>query len=101
MPRLHDIEGSAAMRGVSRRTFVIGSATAAIGATSLRPGRVLGANERVVLGLVGAGGRGSQVALDFAGRDDVEIGCVCDLYEDRLGAACKRLDDKQGRPPAP
>jgi predicted dehydrogenase len=74
---------------------------AAVGATALRPERVLGANERVVLGLVGAGGRGNQVALDFAGRNDVEIGCVCDLHEDRLAAACKLLGDKQGRPPAP
>ena len=88
------------MRGVSRRTFVVGSAAAAVGATLLRPKRVLGANERVVLGLVGAGGRGSQVALDFAGRSDAEIGCVCDLHEDRLGAACKRLGERQGRPPA-
>ena len=77
------------MSRVSRRTFVVSTVAAAVGATALRPERVLGANERVVLGLVGAGGRGNQVALDFAGRNDVAIGCVCDLHEDRLAAACK------------
>jgi predicted dehydrogenase len=89
------------MRGVSRRTFVVSSVAAAVGAAALRPERVLGANERVILGLVGAGGRGTQVALDFAGRSDVEIGCVCDLHEDRLAAACKQLGEKQGRPAVP
>jgi Oxidoreductase family, NAD-binding Rossmann fold/Oxidoreductase family, C-terminal alpha/beta domain len=89
------------MRGVSRRSFVVTSVAVAVGAPSLPPERVQGANERVVLGLVGAGGRGNQVTLDFASRNDVEIGCVCDLHEDRLGAACERLSDKQGRPPAP
>src|SRR5262245_21807375 len=101
MRRLSSVERSTAMPGVSRRTFVVSSVAAAVGAAVVRPERVLGANERVVLGLVGAGGRGNQVALDFAGRSDVEIGCVCDLHEDRRAAACKQLGDKQGRPPAP
>jgi predicted dehydrogenase len=100
MPRPHNIERKADMRDVSRRRFVVSSGAAAVGATALRRERVLGANERVVLGLVGAGGRGTQVALDFAGRHDAEIGCVCDLHEHRLAAACQRLGDKQGRPPA-
>ena len=87
------------MKPVSRRAFVAGTAGAAIGATALRSARVLGANERVVLALVGAGGRGMNVALDFAGRDDVEVGYVCDLHEERLGSACQRLGERQGRTP--
>jgi len=79
---------------ISRRDFVSGALASAAAAGAR------GANERVVLALVGAGGRGMSVAQDFAGRKDAEIGYVCDLHEGRLAAACERLGARQGRTPA-
>jgi predicted dehydrogenase len=66
----------------------------------VQSGRSLGANERIVLALIGAGGRGTQVAADFAARSDAEVGFVCDLHEARLAAACKRIGSRQSRTPA-
>jgi predicted dehydrogenase len=60
---------------------------------------VLGANERIVLALIGAGGRGNQVAGDFAARSDAEVGFICDLHDDRLAAGCKRIGSRQSRTP--
>src|SRR5208337_2450027 len=84
---------------ISRRGFVSG-ALASAAAAGGRPVRARGANERVLLALVGAGGRGMSVALDFAGRKDAEIGYVCDLHEGRLAAACERIGARQGHTPA-
>ena len=48
---------------------------------STKSARVFGTNERVRLVFVSAGGRGMQIAADFAGRSDVKLSHVCDLYE--------------------
>ena len=57
----------------------------------LAPGRILGANDRINLGCIGLGGRGSGVM-----KDTIRIGqttrpadvvAVCDLYQKRLTAA--------------
>ena len=57
----------------------------------LAPSRILGANDRINLGCIGLGGRGSGVM-----RDTIKIGqttrpadvvAVCDLYQKRLTAA--------------
>ena len=37
------------------------------------------ANEKVVLAIVGCGGRGLKLARDFAARDDCEIAYICDV----------------------
>jgi predicted dehydrogenase len=82
----------------SRRTFLAGAAASAAFAVP-RPSRAREANDRVVLALVGAGGRGNGVAMDFAGRKDAEVGYVCDLHDGRLAASCDRLGARQGRTP--
>ena len=51
-------------------------------------GRVLGANDRINIGVIGTGGRGSYVAREFAkaGQGDknpCQIVAVCDVYEKR------------------
>jgi predicted dehydrogenase len=66
---------------------------------SVHPSRVLGANDRIVLALIGAGGRGTQVAADFAARTDAEVGLVCDLHDGRLAKACNRIGSRQSRVP--
>jgi predicted dehydrogenase len=77
---------------VSRREFLRNSAVAGAGIAAfggLTPARVLGANDRVRLALLGAGERGSYVMSLFAARPDVEVVAVCDVYEPHRSAALK------------
>jgi predicted dehydrogenase len=62
-------------RAFSRTAFAM-AATTAIGAT-----RILGANDRVHLGIIGAGGRGYEDWGNFLKQPDVEPLTVCDVYE--------------------
>lgn len=63
-----------------------GSAFAKGGRTSAS--RIIGANDRINIGVVGAGGRGSYVARAFDGYGKLNNNCtqilmVCDVYEKR------------------
>ena len=49
--------------------------------------RVLGANERVQLGLIGCGGRGTGVMGTFMKTNQVDVTAVCDIYGDRIDRA--------------
>lgn len=49
--------------------------------TALSAGRVLGANDRIRVGLIGAGGRGNQLWPVFVKQPGVEPIAVCDVYE--------------------
>jgi predicted dehydrogenase len=58
---------------------------------------VLGANNRLVLGLIGAGNQGNtHITLvgKFASENNVAFGAVCDLYQKRLDSAKQRLELK-------
>ena len=60
------------------RTFLTGSATALLTARSYA--RVLGANERLRVGLIGSGGRGRRVLGMFL-KMGAECPAICDVYE--------------------
>ena len=49
--------------------------------------RILGANERVIVALIGCGGRGLAVAKLMREVPGVEFGAVCDVYETNARAA--------------
>ncbi|MBI1788674.1 MAG: Gfo/Idh/MocA family oxidoreductase [Acidobacteria bacterium] len=86
-------------QSVNRRDFVkqatqvgaaLGLASQAFGA---RPGgkttgRVVGANDRIQIGVIGVGGRGSYLADEFAGIGKRNNGCqimaVCDVWQKRV-----------------
>ncbi len=95
------------MSQITRRQFVERSlhGTALAAATTALPARTThaaqsgGAGEKVVLALLGAGGRGRQVALETASLADVEFKYVCDLEASRATAAAKALDGVQGKLP--
>ncbi|HEX5482123.1 MAG TPA: Gfo/Idh/MocA family oxidoreductase [Terriglobia bacterium] len=74
-------------RELNRRDFIkrasIGVAGAGV-ALSGASGRILGANDRVMVGLVGAGRQGTGDMEDFQRQPDVEIAAVCDVYEPNL-----------------
>ncbi|MFN7923466.1 MAG: Gfo/Idh/MocA family oxidoreductase [Bryobacteraceae bacterium] len=82
---------------MKRRQFLLGAgvagSTLAAPAFSARPaaksaGRVLGANDRINVGVIGVGGRGSYVAREFGiagkGEGNAQIAAVCDVYQKRV-----------------
>jgi len=60
-------------------TAVGGASVAAFG--GLAPARVLGANDRIRLGLIGSGERGTYDMQLFMRNPSVEVVAVCDVYE--------------------
>jgi predicted dehydrogenase len=80
----------------NRRHFLIsatalGVASQAFSRTRPAQGRVIGANDRINLGVIGMGGRGSYLARVFskigAQNNSCQIVAVCDVYQKRLNAA--------------
>ncbi|MDR1339489.1 MAG: Gfo/Idh/MocA family oxidoreductase [Prevotellaceae bacterium] len=60
-----------------------------------------GANDRVVLALIGAGGRGTQVILSLLQcAKNVEVKYVCDVDNQRGGNAIRELSKLQGYEPS-
>jgi len=80
----------------SRRTFMgqcLGGA-AALAASGLFPSRrVLGANDRVRVGLIGAGGRGQEIFKAALRCPNTEGVAVADVYTRRLDAVRQFLPD--------
>ena len=81
---------------VSRRNFL---RTSAAGGAALAAapafGRMLGANDRINVALVGLGARGSDhlelVLQHRANKPDVEIVGLCDVYQKRLSRAASKV----------
>lgn len=80
---------------VNRRNFLMSagalSATRAFAAAKPAAGRVLGANDRINVAVIGAGGRGFYVAREFdkagKGESNAQIVGVCDVYQKRVTRA--------------
>jgi predicted dehydrogenase len=72
---------------------VLGSAAKAFAAKPAAA-RVIGANDRINIGVIGVGGRGSYLAGEFGGIGERTGGCriaaVCDVYEKRKRANAER-----------
>ena len=71
---------------VPRREFIktVGAATAA---SALSYSRILGANERVQLGLIGCGSRGVGVMNSFVKVGNVDVTALCDVYTPQFDRA--------------
>jgi predicted dehydrogenase len=89
---------------IGRRQFLKQAAAgAALGLaypmSGLRAGRVLGANDRVRLGIIGAGARGQDLMNEFLSVANVEFVAVADAYTRRhdeakhLAPGMKSFDD--------
>ena len=73
---------------IGRRQFLAGAGAAlALSAVSYR--RVLGANDRIHMGLIGSGNRGRNVMRTFLKHKDVAFDVVCDVYEPYLQMGLK------------
>ncbi|MFL6447798.1 MAG: Gfo/Idh/MocA family oxidoreductase [Bryobacteraceae bacterium] len=97
-------------RGFDRRDFLkrtggLGAGTVlsgtafARGNNKMNASRVLGANDRINIGLIGCGGRGSSDAGTFtkyaeANNNACQIVAVCDVYEKRKKAVADKYNAK-------
>jgi predicted dehydrogenase len=71
----------------SRRTF-LGTSVAAVASS---PRLTAAANDRIVVGVMGTGGRGTSLAKTFAGRPNVQVAYVCDVDPGRAADAQKAV----------
>ena len=55
--------------------------------TALSYSRILGANDRIGLGVIGTGGRGTYVMTLFQNNADLEVRALCDIYGVRIDQA--------------
>ena len=76
---------------VTRRRFLTSSVAAGIGAgvhssavATSRTSRILGANDRIRVGMVGVGNRGSQLLNLFLQNSDVQVAALSDVYKPYL-----------------
>ena len=70
------------------------SAAATLTAASFS--RLLGANDKIRLGVIGAGNRGLSVMADFQKNSAVEVAAVCDIYGDHTDQALQKARSARG-----
>ena len=78
--------------GINRRSFLQATAlsTGTLSLGGLTPLRVLGANDRIRVGVIGVGGMGSGHLSSLVKRkeaDNIEVPAVCDVYRKRMNRA--------------
>lgn len=84
----------------SRRDFLTRASAGAAAITALEAARTCGAksaNSKLVVGLIGCGGRGVHDAGLFKRTPNLELAYVCDVDARRRDAAAKSLDIASGR----
>lgn len=96
--------------GVSRRGFLAASTAAAASMAFDRPAsaRILGANERLRIGVMGTSrsnsgknpGQGATLAINAAQLPGAEVAAVCDVDDVHLKACAADVAAKQAKPPA-
>ncbi len=84
-----------------RRQFLRQAGAAVVGAAAFAvpKARAAGANDRIVLGVIGPGGQGSGLLKSFAAQKDVEVAYVCDADANRMSAAAKAVESATGKAP--
>lgn len=91
--------GSGSGPALNRRAFLRQTAGLAA-AVSLSSGpKAWSANDKIIVGVMGVGGRGTALTDFFAKRPDVEIAWLCDPDTRRLKAASGVVEAAQGRKP--
>jgi predicted dehydrogenase len=85
----------------SRRTFIattgLASAGFALGVnpvTASEYSRQKGANEKIRVGFIGVGNRGSQLLQIFMAQPDCEIAALCDIYEPYITRDRSQVDPR-------
>src|SRR5688500_3883853 len=85
----------------TRREFVTKTAGAAVAFATLRQATraQVAPNSKVVVGVMGLGGRGYYLAEAFARRPDVEIAYICDVDSRKFGRTRDAVEQAQGKAP--
>lgn len=88
---------------LTRRKFLArsGAATGALTTLRLSSSRALGANDRISIGVIGCGGRGSSLMGDARKQEDlnVEITAICDVWRPGRERTVARVKEWYGREP--
>ena len=96
------------MSGMTRREFLENSAVTVAGATALGSGvakaaeaatKKAGANERVGIALIGAGGRGRGLLRTFLRTGKAECVAIADVDRSQLAKGVKIVEEQAGRTP--
>jgi predicted dehydrogenase len=87
------------MKSLNRRTFMKGSIGAAAGLAVLSQSGAYAANDKVIVGVMGLGGRGTYLAEKFAQRPDVEIAYLSDPNTRRFARAREVVEEAQNKRP--
>ena len=77
------------MKSVNRREFIKGSIGVAAGLAAVPRGEVYGANEKVIVGMMGVGGRGRSILRSLVKSSDVRIKYICDADSRCYGPAAE------------
>jgi predicted dehydrogenase len=83
---------------MNRRDFLT-SAAAGGAALALSPQAALAASDKLVVGIMGTGGRGTGLARAFEMQPNVEVAYVCDVDQRRVNAAAEVVNKVRGRSP--
>jgi len=87
------------MGALDRRTFLARATAATVALASGKRSRAAGANDTVVLALMGGNNRGPQLVNGFAKQKGVEIAYVCDCDERALAKGIEAVTSNGGRKP--
>lgn len=87
------------MKRVNRRDFVKSSIGAAATLTMLSKRKSFAANDKVIIGVMGLGGRGTYLAEKFASRSDAEVAYLCDADTRRFARARNAVEEVQDTKP--
>jgi predicted dehydrogenase len=79
------------MSHLSRREFTLSALAAGTAAAARVSAGIVGANERLNVGVIGVGNRGREVMDAFRAQPDVAITAVCDVYKPYLEGAATLL----------
>ena len=80
----------------NRRDLLRVAGSSAMAMTAASYSRVLGANDKVNLGLIGAGERGTYVMTVFQKNSKVSVGAVCDVYSEHIDRAITKAPGAKG-----
>ena len=83
------------MTALTRRRFLAGTA-AALAAPCLVPASAFGANDRITIGAIGTGGRGSGHVGAFSNIHDTQVVAVCDPFKSKRQKAKAHAERVEG-----
>jgi len=87
------------MKSLNRREFMKGTVGAAASLTVLSQQGARAAGEKIIMGVMGLGGRGTYLAEKFAERPDVEIAYLSDPNTRRFARAREVVEEAQDARP--